>query len=154
MVPMTEDDIKRFWSFVQKTDGCWPWTGATTKDGYGLLSVRSGGRIHTPRANRIAYYLAHGELPDKALVCHRCDNPPCCNPDHLFIGTHDDNMKDMAEKHRGTNELSASQEADIIELFTDFGHTKSQLADIYSVPESLIQSIVRRKKPKKQDEDE
>lgn len=154
MIRLTASDIERFWSFIEKTDTCWIWTGAKTVDGYGLLSVKIGERVHTPRAHRIAYFLANGELPDKSLVCHRCDNPKCCNPAHLFLGTHQDNMTDMAEKHRGTNTLTADQEKSIVEQFNDMGFTKPQLAEIYQVPESLIQSILRRKTKKKADDSE
>lgn len=75
---------------------CWVWTGATLK-GYGQI----GDAGVVKYAHRVAYELAFGPIPDGLMVCHRCDNPPCCNPDHLFTGTALDNVADMVGKGRG-----------------------------------------------------
>jgi len=76
---------------------CWPWTGSVDAKGYG--TIRVGEKIQ--KAHRVAYVLANGSIPDdKPMVCHRCDNPPCCRPEHLFAGTAVDNGKDMAAKGR------------------------------------------------------
>lgn len=102
---MDEKTIARFWSKVDKSggpDACWPWTEGTTSDGYGQLGVgsRTDGSKTTLLAHRIAYQLKHGAIPDGLFVCHDCDNPPCCNADHLFLGTQRDNIRDAAEKGR------------------------------------------------------
>lgn len=75
---------------------CWPWTGARSEKGYGRFHALKA-RVY--RAHRIAFYLATGEWPP--AVCHRCDNPPCCNPAHLRAGTPSDNSLEMWSKGRG-----------------------------------------------------
>jgi hypothetical protein len=76
---------------------CWPWTGSVEAKGYGTIKV--AGKIQ--KAHRVAYVLTYGNISDdKPMVCHHCDNPPCCRPDHLFAGTCQDNAKDMAAKGR------------------------------------------------------
>lgn len=90
-----------FWSHVEKTDGgCWPWHGASLR-GYGKFNSRSLGR--QGYSHRWAYEFTRGPIPDGLHVLHRCDNPPCCNPDHLFLGTHLDNVADMNAKGRGAH---------------------------------------------------
>lgn len=79
-------------------NGCIAWTGYTN-GGYGQLMV--GGRTY--RAHRLAWELEHGPIPDGLLVCHTCDNPSCCNVDHLFLGTDLDNNRDKERKRRGGN---------------------------------------------------
>ena len=94
---------KRFWSKVDQRgpDECWPWT-ASTNGGYGAFGAKLFGekkmRVH--RAHRVAFFLATGVAPDDLVVCHSCDNPPCCNPAHLWLGTQADNNRDMSIKGR------------------------------------------------------
>ena len=83
-------------SIRKVASGCWEWTGPRNEHGYGLIS-QSGRRI---RAHRAAYEQTHGPIPSGALICHTCDNPPCCNPEHLWAGSMADNMRDAAAKMR------------------------------------------------------
>jgi hypothetical protein len=76
--------------------GCWEFQGQRSIEGYGKIKVDN----KNWRAHRLAYLLFVGEIPDGMIVCHRCDNPPCCNPDHLFLGTHLDNVADKVCKNR------------------------------------------------------
>lgn len=87
----------RFWSKVQKTDGCWEWTGSRRPKGYGVFAVNGARR---ESAHRVAYALFIGPISAGFFVCHRCDNPRCVRPDHLFLGTQADNMRDMHAKGR------------------------------------------------------
>ena len=75
-------------------DQCWPWTGPTLRDGYGQFNV--GGTSY--RAHRVAWELTNGPIPDGLEVLHACDNPPCCNPAHLSVGTHAENVADAKRK--------------------------------------------------------
>lgn len=96
MWSITEEDAAKFWSFVKKGDGCWEWQGSFASKGYGELK--------TPRlrklAHRISFAIATGIMDDEVCVLHRCDNPKCVNPDHLFGGTRGDNNRDRAAKGR------------------------------------------------------
>lgn len=86
----------RFLSFIQKTENCWLWMGGKNRRGYGKF--QNG--YKTIIASRMAYELFKGPLEDKKLVCHTCDNPPCVNPDHLWLGTNRDNQLDSIKKGR------------------------------------------------------
>jgi len=95
-----------FWLRINKSPSCWLWFGAVGKHGYG--NVNRGGK--TWRAHRLAWSLVHGQIPSGKFVLHRCDNPLCCNPAHLFVGSHADNMRDMREKGRSlTGDRSVSR---------------------------------------------
>lgn len=89
----------RFWKKVQKAgeDECWNWTGATQAFGYGCIGAK--GRIKS--AHRVSYEMAKGPIPDGICVLHKCDNPKCVNPKHLFAGTKKDNAIDRSSKGRG-----------------------------------------------------
>jgi hypothetical protein len=97
---------QRFWAMVHKggwSDGCWWWMGRVDTSGYGECQFR--GKL--TRANRVAWILTRGEIPEGLFVCHQCDHPWCTNPDHLFLGTPTDNMRDMAEKRRKRSPVHA-----------------------------------------------
>lgn len=93
----------RFWPKVARrgANECWPWLGAKHPGGYGRLSLGGRGSRMAP-ATHVAWTIATGtEVPDGMSICHRCDNPPCVNPGHLFLGTKGDNARDMISKGRG-----------------------------------------------------
>lgn len=92
---------ERFWAKATSGDGCWEWMGPRVGIGYG--SFWANGK--TVRAHRLAWELVNGPIPTGLSVLHRCDNPPCVRPDHLFIGTNADNSKDMVQKGRSPTGL-------------------------------------------------
>jgi excisionase family DNA binding protein len=88
----------RFWRYVEKSDGCWQWTGAANPKGYGNIGRGKG--LGTAKAHRVSWELHFGPIPPGLYVCHACDNPPCVRPDHLFLGTAQDNNNDKIAKGR------------------------------------------------------
>ena len=88
----------RFWGLVDKTAGCWLWVGYVNNCGYGRL--RPAHSQPKVGAHRLSWELTNGPIPDRMCVLHKCDNPACVNPEHLFLGTVQDNVNDMRQKGR------------------------------------------------------
>ncbi len=138
---------ERFEKYFSKSEGCWEWTGGTTRGGYGVLMGPDG---RMGRANRLAYELYKEAIPDGLLVLHVCDNPACVNPDHLFLGTHKENTRDMLEKGRGghhklkfkgtSNPNSKLSSRDIweIQYLSTVGIKQKDLANMYNVHRTTI----------------
>lgn len=94
---------ERFWRFVEKSDGCWKWTGkSVNKKGYGQLGAIGGKGTKAIAAHRLSYQIHKGEIPDGMVVMHSCDNPSCVNPDHLSVGTQSQNILEAIAKGRKT----------------------------------------------------
>lgn len=85
---------------VPQANGCWEWQGVRNNSGYGVLSIGHSGRM---LAHRFGWQLHRGPIPDGVHVLHTCDNPPCVNPDHLYLGTPADNARDRVERVRGNH---------------------------------------------------
>jgi hypothetical protein len=106
MIDFSVAQTERFWASVDVGgDGCWEWQRKRNKDGYGTFTTplpAVGGKTRRSewRANRVAYYLAVGVDPGEQLVCHHCNNEPCCNPGHLWLGTDNDNTQHKLEQGR------------------------------------------------------
>lgn len=88
---------QRLWSKIDCSSDCWLWTASTNTKGYGQIKFK-GTMLRVPR---VVWELTHGPIPPGMFVCHRCDNPPCCRPEHLFLGSPADNMTDKMAKGRG-----------------------------------------------------
>ena len=128
---------KKFEYVKQMESGCWEWTGAKTKDyGYGVL--------HADRAHRVTYEMAHGSATG-LVIRHRCDNPPCCNPNHLAAGTHADNVRDRVSRGRSAareaNGRSKLTTPDAAMIRADRTHSVTQLARAFGVDRKVIRDI-------------
>lgn len=113
---ITDDEYRlKLKSQIKVTDqGCWEWQGYRHPKGYGDMSYR----CRNWRVHRLAYHLFRGPIPKGLVICHTCDNRPCCNPDHLFPGTIDINNKDMAAKGRCKHSAAAQKACKHGHLFT------------------------------------
>lgn len=140
----------RFWSKVNVLgeDDCWEWQASLFDAGYG--NFRYLGK--NVGSNRMVWFLSYGEFPD-LLVCHSCDNRKCCNPNHLFLGTHKDNAKDMVNKNRnfppngesnGNNKLTSKDVIEIRDLFSTEKYTHSDLSLRYNVSRVSVTNILNR----------
>lgn len=95
-MPKSKPIEERFFSKIQKQKSCWLWNASRMPKGYGQLNDK--GKVW--RAHRLSWVIHYGPIPENLFVCHSCDNPPCVNPKHLWLGTRSENMKDMILKGR------------------------------------------------------
>lgn len=135
------------WSHIVRSDGCWEWIGSKNKYGYGSVRVGSTSVL----SHRAAFFLAVGCL-NGDCVCHKCDNPACCNPSHLFLSSHEGNMLDMRKKGRrkGINcgERNGRAKLDPVEVAhirekRHKGASLKELSSIYRVGLSTISRVCR-----------
>jgi hypothetical protein len=142
-------EFDRFIEKVEKTEeGCWTWTAATYRSGYGHFRRLIDGKWKMYKAHRYSYEFYNGEIPKGLLVCHKCDNPACVNPKHLVLGTQKDNMLDMMSKNRRVRGWSPryralSQEiADNIRIDHKSGMSYKELELKYNTSKQQISRIV------------
>lgn len=147
--------MERWWEKVSvgEPDACWPWLGACDPVwGYGFFRLDKKGMS---RASRAGWELLNGrQLREDELVCHRCDNPPCCNPSHWFIGTHGENQADKADKGRArcaprygesspSAKLTSEQVRLIRQRYAEGGVLQRELAAEYGVGQTQVSRIIR-----------
>lgn len=156
----TEQQLTSFWNSINKNGSmpehcpelgqCWEWTGGCIPDGYGKKLWN--GRIEL--THRISWIIAYASIPNNLLVLHKCDNPLCARPDHLFLGTNHDNSVDREQKGRGNHpkgeghknaKLTYKQANEIRERFAQGGVTKRKLSYDYGVSDVVIGRIVKNK---------
>lgn len=167
-IKLTPEQEARFWAKVDKSagpDSCWPWAAGKFKQGYG--SFRAGDKML--KAHRIAWTLTQSQIPHGLWACHRCDNRPCCNPVHLFLGTDKDNARDRENKGRGNQpkgdrsgsrlhpesrprgeahyeaKLTACKVVEIRALYAAGGTSQRRLAAQFGVDKSVIYRVINRK---------
>lgn len=154
-INITLSDENRFWNKVDKSggpDACWMWTADKFSTGYGCFYL-AGKKV---KSQRFAWVSTQGSIPmidsyHGICVCHRCDNPGCCNPSHLFLGTNADNVADREKKHRNTPgeantsaKLTNTQAIEIRSLYAVGNTTYNKLASQFGVGSKTIKGIVRR----------
>jgi DNA-binding XRE family transcriptional regulator len=116
--------------------GCWLWTGCSGPTGYGLFRMKG----KTYRAHRAAYELYVGPITDGMAVLHNCDNPSCVNPQHLTLGTQQDNANDRSRRHRNAQKLTVEQ-LGYIRARRKYGVSQQRLADDFGVSQTQISRI-------------
>lgn len=145
----------RFWKKVQKNEECWLWTGGKNKKGYGVIQQEGCRKLML--ATHASFALHFQAVPKGMNVLHRCDNPSCVNPDHLFLGTQLDNMKDMWSKGRAkvrgttgefgsknrSHKLTESQVLDIRDKNKQ-GQSTAALGEAYGISRQMVRLIVNR----------
>lgn len=140
--------IERFWACVNMTDSksCWEWKRTRHRDGYGKMKVN----YKTCVASRLAWTICHGDIPAGLMVCHHCDNPPCCNPAHLFLGTNKENILDAANKGRLSDQSGEKHsQAKLTESIVKgirveyaMGRTQQSLAEQFGVDQAHISNLI------------
>lgn len=147
--------MERFWRRVQRCEHgedcalcCWEWNGARSEQGYGRSRYVLLGSQET-YVHRVAWAFAHGALAGANEVCHSCDNPPCCNPAHLWAGTHQDNHADSVRKGRRSHaskakKLTPRKVASIRKLWRD-GQKQRHIAERFGVSQPAVSQVISGK---------
>lgn len=130
---------ERWENLVEKTDGCWLWSGTTNDDGYGL--IREGEKMVL--AHRVALRLKLGVDDFEGLACHTCDNRRCVNPDHLYIGTHEDNMRDMSVANTGSGSKTSWEERSAMAVLYHQSDDAGSVAEAFGVSTKTVRHWAR-----------
>jgi hypothetical protein len=135
--------MTRFWAKIadDKRD-CWEWIGSTSPpSGYGQINIDR--RLHL--AHRVSWTLFRGPIPKGAYVCHRCDNPRCVRPDHLFLGSQRDNIGDAVSKRRNArHKLDEGAVIEIRRLYAE-GLTQEAIGKLHGIDHTMVSRIILRK---------
>lgn len=136
-----ENNVKRFWKRVKKTNNCWIWQGHL-KNKYG--GIFFDGKEQT--THRFSWILHFGDIPEKMDVCHKCDNKRCVRPDHLFLGTRSENNIDMMLKGRSKNaKLTIEDVKEIRKLYAKGLKNYTEIGRRYGVADYAISSIIKKR---------
>lgn len=146
-------DQARFWQYVEWSPECWTWRGALGKTGYGTFTMSGGRRTN---AHRAMWIFRNGPIPENLVICHKCDNPSCVNPAHLFIGTQGDNMADMFAKGRRSalphplgeanhNSVLSREKVLKIRALRAAGKSLKEVATIFGIAGTTVSAVANRK---------
>ena len=154
MICIDHKTKERFYKKVAHPDsnGCMDWRGATYSYGHGCFMLHKKPKQKNIGAHRFSYMVHVGPIPDEIEVCHKCDRPQCVAPDHLFLGTHADNMRDMALKKRAIGHIGSTNpkaqlcEAQVIDIRykIDCGIKSELIKSEYNISKSVLSGIKRR----------
>ncbi len=136
---------ERFWEKVEKSDGCWLWTGAKSDFGYGFLFNPTVNGPINQHAHRASWELHYGPIPEGSCVLHSCDVPGCVRPDHLFLGTLKDNTQDMLRKRRHLVKLTDEQVAELRQRYATGDISQEALAEEFGLGQSTVSRILNRR---------
>jgi len=148
MLPSTPED--KFWSHVKKTSGCWVWVGSKDGGGYGCFG---SSWLDERKSHRISWIIYNGEIPPDFWVLHKCDNPSCVNPEHLYLGTHQDNVQDKIKRERQSrmigmrNGRSILTPDDVIEMRKMYKRgdwSYRQLSWFFGVSQTQVARIMKK----------
>lgn len=137
-------DVNRFWRCVniRGPDDCWEWTKHRNRDGYGQISIQKKHEV----ASRVSYQILYGRISKDKIILHTCDNPPCVNPNHLWAGTHADNMRDMSRKGRAAGGRHQRLKKDVAFAIYKSTLPYHQLAAMYGTTRPTVLRVKQKRR--------